>query len=189
MKKIKLLLVLPLSLIIIGCGTTDKSNEINPNNGFDMWKYMTSPLSYKVEYAFYENGKEIDYYIETNQLFDKGSTYERRSDTGRTTLYLNSNYIVMKEPSRDVEINRYVHLDDTHIFRSSDIDNCTVENFYNSYTIYNSTFKNVLMITCISKNGAKQKLYYGYSEGIVAIYQNNNSFIKEYVKVGETAIF
>ena len=190
MKKMKLLWAVPFSLFIIqGCGTTDKSNDINPAKGFDMWNYMTSPSSYEIEYSFYENGNKIDYYIETNHLFDKGHTYERKSDTGRTTLYLNSNYIVMKEPTRDVEINRYVHLGDTHIFTSGDIDNCIVERFYDSYNVHNSIFKNVLMINCISKSGAEQKLYYGYSEGIVAIHQYDNSLIKEYVKVGEKAIF
>jgi len=189
MKKIKLLWVLPLSFFIIGCGTTETKNDINPNRGFDMWEYMTSPLNYEVEYAFYENGDRTDYYIETNQVFDNGETFERRSDTGRTTLYLNSNYIAMKEPTRDVEIKRYVDLGDRGVFRASDIDNCTVAQFYPSYTIHESIFENVLMVDCLSKSGAKQELYYGYSEGIVAIYQDNKGVINEYVKVREKRIF
>ena len=185
----RLLLLLVTSLIIVGCGTVDESNEIDPDRGFDMWEYMTSPLNYEVEYAFYENGARTDYYIETNRLFDNGNTYERRSGTGRTTHYLNSNYILMKEPTRDVEISRYVKLGENHIFRASDIDNCRVERFYPSYKTYTSTFNNVLMIDCLSKSGGKQELYYGYSEGIVAIYQENNSLVTEYVKVNEKRIF
>ncbi len=189
MKKLKLLLISTVLLFVIGCGTTDTSNEIDPDRGFDIWEYMTSPLNYEVEYAIYKDGSQTDYYIETNQMFDNGDTYERRSDTGRTTLYLNSNYILMKEPSRDVEISRYIHLGDSHIFKSSDIDNCVAERFYPTYTIHSSIFDNVLMIDCLSKSGVKQEFYYGYSEGIVAIYQNDNSLITEYVKVKENRIF
>jgi len=176
-------------LSFVGCGVTESENEIDSNQGFDMWEYMTSPLDYEIEYAVYENEKEIDYYVETNRLFDEGKTYERRSETGRTTHYLNSNYILMKEPSRDVEISRYVHLGDNHVFRASDIDNCKVERFYSTYKIHEVAFDNVLMINCLSKNGVKQELYYGYSEGIIAIYQNNNESITEYVKVKEKRIF
>jgi len=189
MKKLKLLLITPILLLVVGCGTTEPSNEIDSDRGFDMWEYMTSPLDYEVEYALYENGAETDYYLETNRVFDDGETYERRSESERTTLYLNSSYILMKEPTRDVEISRYVHLKDTHIFRASDINNCIVERFYDKYTVHSSTFDNVLMVDCLSKSGVKQELYYGYSEGIVAIYQDNNSVINEYVKVKEKRIF
>jgi len=189
MKKLKLLFMSTILLFVVGCGTTEPSNEIDPDRGFGMWEYMTSPLNYEVEYAIYEDGLQTDYYIETNRVFDNGNTYERRSDTDRTTLYLNSSYILMKEPTRDVEISRYVHLGDSYIFKSSDIDNCTVERFYPTYTIHGSTFENVLMIDCRSKYGVKQELYYGYSEGIVALFQDNNSAIREYIKVSEKRIF
>ena len=189
MKKIKLLLLSTVLLFVIGCGTTETTNDIDPDRGFDMWEYMTSPIDYEVEYTVYENGVESDYYVETNRVFDNGDTYERRSDTGRTTLYLNNSYILMKEPTRDVEVSRFVHLGDTHIFRSSDITNCTIERFYPTYKVYDSVFDNVLMVNCLSKSGVKQEFYYGYSEGIVAIYQNNNSSITEYIKVKEKRIF
>ena len=189
MKKLKLLLTSTILLFVAGCGTTEPSNEIDADRGFDMWEYMTSPLNYEVEYAVYENGAETDYYTETNQVFDNGNTYERRSDTGRTPLYLNSNYILMKEPTIDVEISRYVHLGDSHVFRSSDVNNCTIKRFYPTYTVHGSNFNNVLMVDCLSKKGVKQELYYGYSEGIVAIYQDNDSVITEYIKVSEKRIF
>lgn len=189
MKKLRLLLISTVLLWIVGCGITETTNEIDSDRGFDMWEYMTSPLDYEVEYTVYENGVETDYYVETNRVFDNGDTYERRSDTGRTTLYLNNSYILMKEPTRDVEISRYVHLGDSHIFKSLDINNCVVERFYPSYKVYGSTFNNVLMIDCLSSSGVKQEFYYGYSEGIVAIYQNNNSSIIEYIKVKEKRVF
>ena len=189
MKKLRLLFTSTVLLWIVGCGVTETTNEINPDRGFDMWEYMTSPLDYEVEYAVYQDGLETDYYVETNRVFDNGDTYERRSDTGRTTLYLNNSYILMKEPTRDVEISRYVHLGDSHIFKSSDINNCIVERFYPTYKVYGSTFNNVLMIDCLSNSGVKQEFYYGYSEGIVAIYQDDNSVITEYIKVKEKRIF
>ena len=189
MKKYKLLFISTLLLSVMGCGTTDTSSKIDPKRGFNMWEYMTSPLNYEVEYTVYENRLETDYYIEINRVFDNGDTYERKSNTDRTTLYLNNSYILMKEPTRDVEVSRFVHLGDRHVFRSSDITNCTVKQFYPTYKVYNSVFDNVLMIDCLSKRGIKQEFYYGYSEGIVAIYQDNNSVITEYIKVKEKRIF
>ena len=189
MKKIKQLLISITLLSFIGCGVTESENEIDPNLGFDMWEYMTASLDYEVEYALYEDGKEVDYYVETNRMFDNGKTYERRSETGRTTHYLNSNYILMKEPTRDVEISRYVKLGENHIFRASDIDNCKAERFYATYKIYNVVFDNVLMIDCLSQSGVKQELYYGFNEGIVAIYQSNKEHVTEYVKVKEKRLF
>lgn len=182
--------ILILILFITSCGTTDEeSSEINPDRGFDMWDYMTSSLDYRVEYDIYENGNKVDYYIEENRLFDNGTTYERKSKDNRTLLYLNSSFILMKEPSEDVEIARYVKLGDNHIFNSTNIENCIVEHFYPKYKIYNSTFNNVLRVDCSNKNGMKKSIYYGYSEGIVAIYEDRDSEIKEYIKVDEKTIF
>jgi hypothetical protein len=189
MKKLTLVLTSSILLWIVGCGTTETTDEIDPSRGFDMWEYMTSPLDYEVEYAVYQNGTESDYYVETNQVSDNGSTYERQSDTGTTTLYLSSSYILMKEPVQDVEVSRYVNLGDSHVFQASDIDDCTVERFYATYAIHGSSFDNVLMINCLSNSGLKQEFYYGYSEGIVAIYKDDNSAITEYIKVNEKRIY
>jgi len=189
MKKLKLLLISTLLLFVIGCGVTETSDEVDPDRGFDMWEYMTSPLNYEVEYAVYQDNVQTDYYIETNRVFDNGDTYERKSDTGRTTLFLNNSYILMKEPTQDVEVNRYVHLGDVHVFKSSDIDNCIVERFYPTYKVHDSIFDNVLMVSCLSNSGVKQEFYYGYSEGIVEIYQDNKSVITDYIKVKEKRIF
>ncbi len=189
MIRVKLLLISTILVSILGCRATESSYDIDSDRGFDMWNYMTSTLNYEVEYDIYNNGDKQDYYIEDNRVFDNGKTYERRSANDRTVLYLNSNYILMKEPSRDVEIKRFVHLGDNHIFNASNIDNCSLDRFYPKYIVYNSTFNNVLRVNCLTKSGVKQELYYGYSEGIVAIYQNDHSTITEYVKVNEKPIF
>ena len=187
MKNLKLLLILALLVVFTACGTETR-NEINTERGFDMWEYMTSPLDYEVEYNVYVNNERVSEYSETHRIFDNGDTYERRSVTDRTTLYLNSRTILMKEPSRNVEIERYVHLNDTGIFRSSSIDLCIVKDFYANYTNRNWIFKDVLMIACTSQSGVKQEFYYGHYEGIVAIYENDGDSTKEYVKVHENRI-
>jgi hypothetical protein len=187
MKKLKRLLLFITVSLFTACGV-ETQKEIDPTRGFDMWEYMTSTLDYRVEYDVYENNQKIDYYIENNMIYDNGDTYERRSETGRTTLYLNSRIIVMKEPTRDVEIERYVHLGDSGIFRASSIDRCTTKRFYPHYKIKNSTFENVLMVECLSKSSVIQEFYYGYNEGIVAIYEREGEKTKEYVKVDEKRI-
>ena len=191
MKKIKLLLISIILVLFTACGTevrTQAQNEPDPSRGFDMWEYMTSTLDYKVDYNVYVNNERVSEYSETNTVFDNGDTYERRSATDRTTLYLNGRTISMKEPSRDVEIERYVHLNDKGVFRSSSIDLCIVKNFYSHFRIKNRSFENVLMIACTSKSGVKQEFYYGYHEGIVTIYENDGDSTTEYVKVHENRI-
>lgn len=188
MKKLFRFFTLTIILFITSCGTTDEEVEsINPNRGFDMWDYMTSSLNYRVEYDIYENGDKVDYYIEENRVFDDGKTYERRSSENRTTLYKNSNFIIMKEPSKDVEITRYVKLGDTNIFNSS-INSCKIDKFYPQYKVYSSTFNNIIRVDCVNSIGIEESIYYGYNEGIVAIYQENGSNIKEYIKVNEKNI-
>lgn len=188
MKIFKLCIITTL-LFLIGCGTEERDEERDSKKVFDMWEYMTSPLNYEVEYSVYENGNETDYYVEQNHLFDEGNIYERRSNRSRTILYRNSNYILMKEPTQDVEIRRYVYRGENHVFKSTDIDNCLFKEFYPLYRIYDSEFENVIEIDCRSRKGVQQVLYYGFSEGIVAIYQHDKNRTKEYVKVSEKAIF
>jgi len=183
-KKIKRLLLFGLLLFFTACGT-ERRNEIDTTRGFDMWEYMTSTLDYEVQYNIYVNNGKVDEYSETNRVFDNGNTYERRSTNDRTTLYLNGRSISMKEPSRDVEIERYVHLNDKNVFRGNSIDMCVIERFYPIYDIKSWTFENVLMVGCTSKSGVKQEFYYGYNEGIVAIYEEDGDSTKEYVKVKE----
>ncbi|CAA6824891.1 MAG: Unknown protein [uncultured Sulfurovum sp.] len=49
-------------------------------------------------------------------------------------------------------------------------------------------FNNVLQISCTLKSGSYQELYYGYNEGIVAIYEENAGLKTEYIKVAEHEI-
>lgn len=186
MKKLKLLFLSLLLMFFTACGTAT-SSEIDPERGFDMWEYMTSTLSYEVEYAIYENGVETDYFTETTQMYT--DEYVQTSSNGITTLFLNGNSILMQDPSEDTNIERYVYLDDTGVFQSSSISLCTVANFYDSYSTKGQTFHNVLMIGCISKSGLNQAFYYGYNEGMVAISSDDGTTKTEWVKVAETALF
>jgi len=185
MKKLKPLLFSSLLILFTACGTEEARSQINTEKGFDMWEYMTSTLDYEVYYNVYVNNQKVDEYSETHRVFDKGNTYERRSVTNRTTLYLNGRSISMKEPSRDVEIERYVHLNDKNVFRANSIKMCIIERFYPIYDIKSWTFENVLMVGCISQSGVTQEFYYGLNEGIVAIYEKDGDSSKEYVKINE----
>ncbi|MBU1669332.1 hypothetical protein KKC13_13080 [bacterium] len=186
MKKLKLLFLSLLLVFFSACGT-GTSSEIDPDRGFDMWEYMTSTLNYEVEYAIYENNVETDYYVETHKMYT--DEYVRESSSGVTTLLLNGNRILMREPSEDVTIERYVYLGDRGVFQSASIQLCSVEHFYETYTNKGMTFHNVLMIGCTSRSGVNQEFYYGYNEGIVYIYKNDGVNEIEWLKVAEEPIF
>ena len=184
MQNFKKILLIPIMAFFTACGT---SEHIDSNRGFDMWEYMTSSLNYEVEYAIYENNAFTDYYTETQR--NLGDQYVRESNTGVTRLLLSSRQILMQEPSENVEIERYVYLGDSGVFRSPSFRLCTVENFHNNYQTQGQIFYNVLEIACTSNSGFYQEFYYGYNEGIVSIYQKDGQFEKEYVKVSERRIF
>lgn len=183
-KKMKLLLLSVVIFVFSSCGTTERS--IEPSRGFDMWEYMSSTIDYKVEYDVYENGSRVDYYTETHKFFN--DRYERESSGGLTTLYLNSSNILMREPLQDVTVERYIYLGDRGIFRAPSIDLCTLENFYYEYKQRGEIFNNVLMVDCTTNSGVKQEYYYGYNEGLVAIYENDGVNEKEWVKRSEERI-
>ncbi len=184
MNRLKKIVLMVLLLFFTSCGN---ESQINPNLGFDMWDYMTSARSYEVEYVVYENGLQTDYYKETHKQF--GTEYQRESSSGLTTLFLNSNTILMREPNNSINIIRFLHLGDTGVFQSPTIQLCGLERFYQTYQNRGYTFYNVLQVTCTSTSGAYQEFYYGYNEGIVATYEKNADFITEYIKVSERAIF
>lgn len=190
MNKLKVLLLSIWLLFFSACGTGTTS-DVDPDRGFDMWEYMTSTLNFEVEYAVYENGVETDYYVEENRMYT--NEYERESSSGITTLYLDGNTISMEESSNGVNnnitIERYIYLGDSGVFQSSSIQLCSVDHFYETYQREGKIFNNVLMIGCISKSGVKQEFYYGYNEGIVAIYENDGFNEREWIKVGENPIF
>jgi carboxylesterase type B len=176
-----------LTLFLIFFSACGSESDINPSLGFDMWDYMTSARNYEVEYDVYENNLKTDFYVETHRQF--GTQYERQSSNGLTTLFLSSNTILMREPSRSTNIIRFLHLGDTGVFQSPTIQLCSLNRFYDTYQNKGSIFNNVLQVACTSTSGVYQEFYYGYNEGIVAIYQENSGFITEYVKVSERAIF
>jgi hypothetical protein len=183
MKKLTLLFLSSIMMLFTACGTETRLN--NPTR-FDMWEYMTSPIDYKVQYRVYENGSANDYTIEYHRMFD--NKYQRDGSDGLITLFLNSGTILMREPLQDVTIDRYVHLHDQNIFRGEFIRSCSLEQYYRTYVVQDSSFNNVLMVKCTSKSGVKQEFYYGYSEGLVAIYKDDGVNKIELVKVNETAL-
>jgi len=191
MIKIKQLLLTTV-LFFTACGTEEHIREIDETRNFDLWQYMTSTLNHEVEYSMYENDKKINYLIETHRVTKNGYGYERIGNSRETILSLKSNSIVMEEKgnleneiSSLIDIQRYVHLGDNKVFKSDSIKNCQIKNFYSTYLNKNIKFYNVLMIDCYSKSGIHQEFYYGYNEGIVAIYEENGLGTKEYIKVDE----
>jgi len=181
LNKIFLFLVV---IIFSACGT-GTTEEISDDR-FDMWEYMTATVNYEVEYAVYENGERTDYYSETHKMFK--DVYKRESSSGLTTLSLHKRDILMKEPSRDVTVERYVQIGDNNVFRSESTKNCKLEHFYKDFENKGKHYNNVLMVSCLSKSGVEQEFYYGYNEGIVSIYENDHGSKKEWVKVSERSI-
>ena len=186
MKKIKLLFLTSLIALFTACGPTTE-RRIDTTRGFDMWDYMTASVDVEAEYDVYENGRIEEYrYIETHRLFN--DRYERESSSGLTTLFANSSNILMREPDQDVTIERYLYLGDRGIFHAPSIDLCTLEKFYYEYRQRGQIFNNVIMVDCISKSGVNQQYYYGYNEGLVAIYENDRGYEKEWIKIRERRI-
>lgn len=181
LKKIILTLFL---LLFTSCGT---QTQIDPNNGFDMWEYMTSASNYEVTYVVYENDIQVDTYVETQKQY--GSEFERISSNATTTLYSSSDSILMQEPNNSINVIRYLQLGDRNIFQSSTLELCTLDRFYNEYQNRGHLFYNVLQVKCTTTSGVYQEIYYGYNEGIVSIYEENSGVVTEYVKISEKAIF
>ena len=186
MNKLKKMTLALSILFLTACGT--ETDTINPNLGFDMWDYMTTTRSYEVEYDVYENGQKTDYYVETHRQF--GETYERKSDNGLTRIIISSNNRLLKsDPNGDnTSITRFTHLKDKDIFQSPKIQRCSLEKFYEKYQSRGVQFYNIIQVNCKYKSGFYQEFYYGYNEGIVHIYEENNGKTTEYLKVGEEEI-
>ena len=183
MNKLKKITLIISLIFFTACGTEE---HVNPDVGFDMWDYMTSDRNYEVEYDIYENNQKTDFFVETHRQF--GSKYQRENKNGLTTILLQANQMIMNEPNDSINITRYLHVGDKKIFLSSKITECHLEKFHDSYKSRDSKFYNVLQINCNYKSGVNQKLYYGYNEGVIHIYENNNGKITEYTKVSEKEI-
>ena len=181
LKKISLSLSL---MFFTACGT---ETSINPSLGFDMWDYMTSARNYEVGYDIYENGLKTDYYDEIHRQL--GEEYRRESAGGLTQILLGANTLLMNEPNSSTTIIRFLHLGDSGVFQSNNIQNCVLDKFYDTYQNKGLLHYNVIQVNCNFRSGVYQEFYYGYNEGIVNIYEDNNGFITEYVKVSEREIF
>jgi len=184
MKIFKHLILTSALFIFSACGT---ETQVDQDKVFDLWEYMTSSSNYEVKYAVYENNIKVDTYIETHRQF--GDEYERESDSGKTTLYLSPQNILMNEPTGNVDILRYVNLGDRNIFQSSLIQECSFEKFYDNYHVQDLVYYNVVQIVCRTNSGLYQEFYYGYNEGIVSFYEKNQNYEKEYFKVSEREIY
>lgn len=183
MSKLKKIILSLVLLFFTACGT---ETNINPSLGFDMWDYMTSTRNYEVEYDFYENGLKTDFYVETHRQF--GTQYERESLNGLTTLLLGSSTLLMQEENNSTTVIRFLGLGDSGIFQSSSIQLCKLNRFYETYQNKGLRSYNVVQVNCTYINGVYQEFYYGYNEGIVHIYEDNNGYITEYSKVAERQI-
>jgi len=184
MQILKSLILSVCFLFLSACGSGE--TQIDSRRVFDLWSYMTSSSNYEVTYDVYENGINTGSYLETHRQF--GDQYREQSASGTTNLFLTSNTILMSEPTGNIDIIRYVYLGDRGVFQSSSIQLCSFERFYDSFTIKNSIFYNVIQITCTNIDGSYQEFYYGYDEGFVAMYKKVGTLEIENVKVSERVI-
>jgi hypothetical protein len=179
----KVLKLLSIIILFIGCGGT--GYEKNP---LDMWLYMTPDRSIDVNYIAYENGKETDFFTETVKVFSSG-TVERVSGEDKTTLIPYSDKILEEEPNGDrVEIKRLVYVGDKNVFQSPSIRLCTIDDFFENFRTKDMEFYNVIKVHCISNSGVISDIYYGYDEGIVYLYRNENGSISEVLKIRDTQL-
>ena len=185
MRKFKLLFLSSLLLFFSACGTTTE-RRIDPSRGFDMWDYMSATFDYRVEYDIYENGVNVNTYVENHRMHN--DSYERESSDGVTTLYPSRNTILMEEPLQDVTIQRFTSLGERGVFHAPSIQMCSLTRFYDRYKRKGMVFYNVIMVSCMMKNGDNQEYYYGLDEGLVVIYKDDSFNKKEWIKVNETRI-
>ena len=189
-KKIQLLILISASILLLGCGTAQDDIEVGSDGRdiYDMWSYMTPQDSFQVEYDIYVDGRKDDYMIETMRVFDDNRV-ERESDDGITRLRLRRDAVELREPDGvTIQVQRFVKIGDRDIFQSSSsIGSCTLDDFYREITIKGSKFYRVLHVIC-KKRGTTNEFYYGFDEGIVATYSDDNREIVELVKIDEREI-
>ena len=171
-------------MLFSACGT-GTTTEV-PDDRFDMWEYMTATVDYEVEYDFYEDDKKMDYYVEKHRMFK--DLYKREGSKGVITLALHKRDILMKEESRDITVERYVHLEESGVFTSNSIKDCQLKAFYKVFKNREQSYDNVVMVSCISNSGVEQEFFYGYNEGVVSMFENDHGVTKEWVKVKEKRI-
>jgi hypothetical protein len=147
---------------------------------------MTSSFSYSVTYDTYVNDIVTNRYGETHIQY--GDHYVRQNNTGTTTLFLGNEQILMREPTEEINVIRYIYLGDQAVFQSPSFQLCTFERFYDRYTTHGRSFYNTIQIACTSINGLYQEFYYAYDEGLVSLYQEVNGIRTESVKIDESRL-
>jgi len=182
MRTLKLLFIFLTIFILNGCGTSYEKDPL------DIWLYMTPDRSMDVEYVVYENGKQTDYFTETVKVFSSG-TVERVSGDDKTTLIPYSDKIMEEEPNGDrVSIKRLVNVGDKNVFQSNTIRSCDIDDFFRNFRAKDREFFNVIKVHCINNSGSISDIYYGYDEGIVYLYRNENGSISEILKIRDTQL-
>jgi len=183
MKELKILLFMITVLLIGGCGNTYVNDDVYSQE-YDMWEYMTPQYSFDVEYAIYENGKRTDYFYETTKVFSP-TEVQRQNGDEITALTRYDNGIRVEQPNGEiVEAQRFIKIGDTNIFQSSTIHSCRADDYFRSIVIKGVEFYRVIKVSCQTDSGSSD-IYYGYNEGIVSTYRNENGVITEIVKVDE----
>jgi len=183
MKKFKILLFMIIILFIDGCGNSYANEDVHSKE-YDMWEYMTSQYSFDIEYALYENSKRTDYFYETTKVFSP-TEVQRQSGDELTTLTRYNDVIRVEQPNSEVvQAQRFVKIGDNNIFQSSTIHSCRADDYFRSIVIKGVEFYRVIKVACQTDSGSSD-IYYGYNEGIVSIYRDENGSISEIVKVNE----
>jgi len=183
MQKFKILFFIITILLISGCGNS-YINEDTSSKEYDMWLYMTPEYSVDIEYDLYENGKRTDYFYETTKVFSPIEV-QRQSGDELTTLTRYDDVIRVEQPNgKLVQVQRFIKIGDNNIFQSSTIHSCKADDFFRSIIIKGVEFYNVIKVACQTDSGSSD-IYYGYNDGIVSIYRDENHTITEIVKVDE----
>ena len=96
-----------------------------------------------------------------------------------------SQHIVLEEVGGETTtVQRYVNVGDQNIMNIKTLGSCYYEAYHRSKIIRGFEFYNVIQINCT--NGEDLTIYYyGYDEGLVGFYTNNDSKEYEFVKVDE----
>ena len=186
MKILKYLLLSLILVLLTACGV---ESQVDQSKVFDMWDYMTSSSNYEVEYDIYQNGILTGRDLEIHKQFGNQYEISNANNVVTSSLFLGNNQLLLQEGTDDSNIIKHVYLGDRGVFQSPFIELCTFERFYDRYRIKNSTFYNVIQISCNYRSGIYKEFYYGYNEGLVSFYEKNGADKLESVKIAERAIF
>jgi hypothetical protein len=181
MNRLALLLLITIGLIFGACGTNTKEDRYSKT--YDMWRYMIPPSDTEVEYDIYKNHQKVDYFFEITKILPSKAV-ERTSGDEFTLLTPYSNQIhIDKRGKSRVEVQRFLKIGDTNIFQSPNLS-CRADDYLYELKIKNSTFYQIIKVICQQKN-IYSEIYYADNEGIVYLYEDNEGYITEKVKIRE----